>query len=127
MAFKFGKASSSRLYEIHPDLQKVARRALVLSPVDFGISCGLRTLAEQKELFDAGASKTMDSRHLTGHALDFVCYINGKVSWSWPLYNQVAAAFKVAAQEAGVPIVWGGDWRSFKDGPHIELDRNEYS
>jgi peptidoglycan L-alanyl-D-glutamate endopeptidase CwlK len=25
-----------------------------------------------------------------------------------------------------VPIVWGGDWRTFKDGPHFELDRRKY-
>ena len=72
-----------------------------------------------------GASKTMNSRHLTGHAVDLAAYVNG-IRWDWPLYPKIADAFKQAALELGVSIVWGGDWTSLKDGPHFELDRKAY-
>jgi peptidoglycan L-alanyl-D-glutamate endopeptidase CwlK len=68
----------------------------------------------------------MRSRHITGHAIDFVALPNGAVSWDFPLYTQISQAFKKAAAEVGVPIVWGGDWKSFRDGPHIELNRKYY-
>jgi len=87
---------------------------------------GLRTLARQQELVAKGASKTMNSRHLTGHAIDFVPIVGGKITWKWPAFGPVADAFKAASKELKVPIVWGGDWRTFKDGPHIELDRRVY-
>jgi peptidoglycan L-alanyl-D-glutamate endopeptidase CwlK len=74
----------------------------------------------------AGASKTLRSRHLTGHAIDFAPLVGGEVTWKWPPFAMVAAAFKRAAAELGVPILWGGDWRTFRDGPHIELDRKRY-
>lgn len=126
MAYAFGATSRARLLTVHSDLQKVAHLALSYSPHDFMITEGIRTLARQKQLKAAGASKTLNSRHLTGHALDFAVLIGGKVRWDWPLYKPVAAAFKRAAKELGVPIIWGGDWISLRDGPHIELDRRKY-
>jgi peptidoglycan L-alanyl-D-glutamate endopeptidase CwlK len=68
----------------------------------------------------------MNSRHITGHAIDFAVLIGGKVRWDWPLYGQVAEAFKRASKELNVPIIWGGDWKSLRDGPHVELRRREY-
>jgi peptidoglycan L-alanyl-D-glutamate endopeptidase CwlK len=111
---------------VHPDLVRVVKRAAELSPTPFIVTEGLRTMARQKELVANGASKTMRSRHLTGHAIDFVPVVAGKVTWKWPAFGPVADAFKKAAQELKVPIVWGGDWRTFKDGPHIELSRKHY-
>jgi peptidoglycan L-alanyl-D-glutamate endopeptidase CwlK len=124
--YQFGSRSLSRLEGIHPDLAKVVHAALAISKVDFTVVEGLRTKARQKQLFDAGASKTMNSRHLTGHAVDLAPVIGGKVRWDWPPFYDIADAMKQAAAEAGVPIVWGGDWVSFKDGPHFELDRSAY-
>lgn len=123
--------SLARLSGVHSDLQAVAKRALELSPFDFGITSGKRTKEEQNALFKKGASQldgySKKSRHQTGHALDFVVYDeNGKVTWGFSYYEQVSWAFKQAARELGVAIVWGGDWRSFKDGPHIELDKRVY-
>jgi peptidoglycan L-alanyl-D-glutamate endopeptidase CwlK len=118
--------SERRLIGVHSDLQRVTRRAFALSPIPFIITEGVRTRARQKQLFDAGASKTMNSRHLTGHAIDYAAKVGGKVRWDWPLYAQIAEAFKTAARELDVPIVWGGDWTKFRDGPHIELDRKVY-
>lgn len=124
--FRFSARSRRNLADVHPDLRAVAERALELSPVDFVVTEGLRTVTRQKELFRAGATRTMNSRHLTGHALDVAAWVGGTVRWDWPLYGQIAGAFKQAALERGVKLVWGGDWPSFKDGPHFELDRKAY-
>ena len=83
-------------------------------------------MKRQRELVAAGASKTMKSRHLTGHAIDFAPIIAGEVTWKWPPFIALAAMFKKAAAELGIAIAWGGDWKSFKDGPHVELDRSQY-
>lgn len=126
MAFRLSQRSLTRLIGVHPDLVRVVHRALTLTPIDFMITEGLRTKARQAELFAAGASKTMNSRHLSGHAIDFAAIVGGEVRWDWPLYAKIAQAFKDAARLEGVAIVWGGDWRSLKDGPHVELDRKVY-
>lgn len=126
MAFVLGARSRANLKGVHPDLVRIVEMALSYSPHDFTITEGLRTVARQKQLLAAGASRTMNSRHITGHAIDFAVLIAGKVRWDWPLYPQVAAAFKKAAAELGIPIIWGGDWASLRDGPHVELDRRKY-
>jgi len=118
--------SLTALKGVHPDLVRVVKRASELSPTPFIVTEGLRTLTRQKELVAKGASKTMNSRHLTGHAIDFVPVVGGKITWKWPAFGPVASAFKQASRELGIPIAWGGDWRTFKDGPHIELSRKHY-
>jgi peptidoglycan L-alanyl-D-glutamate endopeptidase CwlK len=118
--------SMKRLDGVHPDLVRVVMRAAELSDVDFIVTEGLRTMKRQRELVAAGASKTLASRHLTGHAIDFAPVVGGEVTWKWPPFFLIADAFKRAARELGVAIQWGGDWKRFKDGPHIELDRKVY-
>lgn len=118
--------SLKNLEGVHADLARVVHRALELSETPFIVIEGLRTMKRQRELFAAGASRTLRSRHLTGHAIDFVPLINGEPTWKWPPFAAAAVIFKRAAREVGVPIVWGGDWRLFRDGPHIELDRKVY-
>jgi peptidoglycan L-alanyl-D-glutamate endopeptidase CwlK len=102
------------------------RRAIQLTPVDFTVREGLRTIARQRQLVAKGASKTMNSRHLTGHAVDLAPLDDGQVSWDWPLYHKMAPAVKAAAEELGIDIDWGGDWTSFKDGPHFQLSWKSY-
>ncbi|CAB4157077.1 D-alanyl-D-alanine carboxypeptidase [uncultured Caudovirales phage] len=126
MTFALSTRSRQRLAGVHPDLVKVVERAIQLTTIDFAVTEGLRTPARQKELVAAGASKTLNSRHLTGHAVDVAALVNGSIRWDWPLYAKIADAMKSAAKELSVPIVWGGDWRTFKDGPHFELDRKRY-
>ncbi len=121
--FKFSKRSRDKFKGVHPDLVKVAEKALELTPYDFGISEGVRTFERQKELVEAGKSRTMYSRHLTGQAIDFFVLVNGEVTWEFKYYKEVADAFKRAANELGIAIEWGGDWKSFLDGPHIQLKR----
>lgn len=118
--------SLKALEGVHPDLVKVVKRADELG-ARFHITDGLRTLERQKQLVAAGKSKTMKSRHLTGHAVDFVvAEPGGGVSYDHADMRACAAVFKQAAAELGVAIEWGGDWRKFVDTPHIELDRKVY-
>ena len=121
MVNTFSERSNSKLDGVDERLIRVATLALQLSPVDFGITEGVRTLERQKELVKAGASRTLKSKHLEGKAIDVVAYVGGKVAWDWPLYEKIAKAFKQAAAELEVGIKWGGDWATFKDGPHFEL------
>jgi len=123
---RFSQRSYDRLAGVRPELIAVATRALALSPVDFGISEGLRTPARQAQLVQAGASQTMRSRHLTGHAVDVVAYVEGEVRWDGPLYEAIAKAMKQAAGDLAVPLEWGGDWTSLKDGPHYQLPWAKY-
>lgn len=127
MTRTFPLRSEQRLQGVHPDLVRVVRKALQLSAVDFAVIEGLRDPKRQEQLVASGASKTMNSRHLTGHAIDVAPIIAGQVRWDWPPFHQIAAAMKQAAKEENVAIVWGGDWRTFKDGPHFELDRKVYA
>lgn len=124
--YKLGPASLSRLGGVHSDLQNVVKRAIELTTVDFTVLEGLRTLERQKQLYAAGKSQTMHSRHLDGHAVDLGAWVNNKVDWWLPLYAQIAQAMKDAAQELQTPIEWGGDWRTFKDSPHFQLPWAQY-
>ena len=121
MSIILGQRSLSRLEGVHPDLVRVVKKAAAMSDIDFTVLEGLRTVERQKQLVKAGASKTMNSRHITGHAVDLAPLLNGEVSWDWPLYRRLAPIVKTAAADERVPLTWGGDWRTFKDGPHWEL------
>lgn len=123
---KWSPRSLARLDGVHPDLRKVADAALQASPHDFMITEGLRTKERQTQLVKAGASRTMNSRHLTGHAIDFAVLVDGEVRWDWPLYVAVGKVFEEEAKKLGIPIVWGGRWKTLRDGPHVELDRRKY-
>lgn len=117
-----------RLVGVHPDLVRVLElaRGRVPPPLGFVVTEGLRTLDRQRALVAAGASRTMASRHLTGHAADIAVTLDGQVRWDWPLYGQAAEIIGQAAEELGVKIEWGGSWKAFRDGPHFELDRFAY-
>lgn len=122
----------ARLRGVHPDLVRVVEAARARVP--FIVTEGLRTRERQAQLVAIGASRTMNSRHLSGHAVDLAYWLddgdgvpeNGEIRWDWPLYARLGAEVKRAAAELGVAIVWGGDWASFRDGPHFELDRRAY-
>lgn len=124
--FRFGSRSKSKLEGVHEDLVKLCYKALEYSDVDFGITQGMRTEEQQKELVNKGASQTMNSRHLTGHAVDIICYVGGKGSWHWPLYVKVYEAFRKASLEMNIPLEWGGNWVTIKDGPHFQLPWTYY-
>jgi peptidoglycan L-alanyl-D-glutamate endopeptidase CwlK len=114
----------ARLGGVHPDLVRVVERAR--ASYQFIVIEGLRSEERQKQLFAQGATKTMRSRHLTGHAVDLAPMIDHEVRWDWPAFYPLAEAVKAAAKQEGVRIEWGGDWRTFKDGPHWQLPWDGY-
>lgn len=114
--------SRKALAGVHPDLVRVIEKADEIG-VQFVVVCGRRTLAEQKTLVATGKSKTLHSRHLTGHAVDLV---DTKFTWSEPAMLNISAGIKQAAADVGVPIEWGGDWKSFIDTPHFQLPFASY-
>lgn len=111
--------SMKNLEHVHPDLVKVVLKAA--EDAAFEVLEGWRALPRQRLLVAHGASQTLKSRHLTGHAVDLGALVAGVVEWHWPLYDELAAAMKTAAALAAVPLEWGGDWRKFKDGGHFQL------
>lgn len=126
MGFKLGLKSLYNLRGVHPDLVKVVKRAIAISEVDFTVIEGVRSKDRQRQLLQHGASQTINSRHLTGHAVDLGALVGGKLSWSWPLYEKISTAMLLAAKELSIPIVWGGSWKTIKDGDHFELSRSTY-
>lgn len=151
--FKLGEQSQKELAGVHPDLIAVVKRALELSVQDFAVHDGIRTMKEQQKLVESEASQTLDSRHLTGHAVDLVPYINGKLRWEWGPIYRIADAVRMAANELGTPLRWGGAWdieftpstdppedlvadyvacrrkagkKAFLDGPHFELPKAKF-
>lgn len=124
---KLSKTSLERLGTIKPELQKVVRKAFETMPFDVTVLEGIRTMERQKELVAKGASKKMNSKHLTGNAVDLA---------PWPIdwddksrFNIMAEHVLAAAKELGIKVRWGGDWdmdgdwkdEGFYDGPHFEL------
>lgn len=153
MSYILGWRSKGRLKQAKPDLRRVIKRAIEITPVDFTVLEVLRSVKRQRELYESGASKTMNSRHLTGHAADLGAFVGGRVSWDWPLYYDIARAVRKAAIEIGVEITWGGVWdkplnelsedlegevqnyirrkrdsgkKAFMDGPHFQLSWEKY-
>jgi len=110
-----------RLAGVDARLADVVRRATRYVEFDLLVVEGLRTPERQKQLVAQGASRTLNSRHLTGRAVDLAPVLDGEVRWDWPLFHRINAAMQRAAGELDVALVWGGNWRSFRDGPHWEL------
>lgn len=152
-SFSLSPKSLQELQGVHTDLVAVVKRAIQITSQDFAVHDGIRTLEEQKKLVNSGASKTMNSRHLTGHAVDLVPYVNGKLRWEWEPIYVIADSVRKAAKDLGTPIRWGGAWdlnltetneptkdivedyrnrrqaegkNAFLDGPHFELPKIDY-
>lgn len=146
MSYVLSARSMRNLRGVHPDLVNVVRLTLMDSPVDFVVIEGLRTLKRQQQLVEAGASQTMNSRHITGHAVDLAAWV-GEIRWDMGLYYQIAATVQKVSRYTRVPIRWGGCWvrldtatktpaqlvadyvasrklagkRAFIDAPHFEM------
>jgi peptidoglycan L-alanyl-D-glutamate endopeptidase CwlK len=121
MSFVLGQRSRERLKGVDERLVKVVERAIQITEVDFTVLEGLRTPERQKQLVAEGFSQTLKSKHLTGHAVDLGVLIDNKISWDKAPYFKIADAMKKSAEELKVNIRWGGDFKSFFDGPHFEL------
>ena len=124
MGYSLGTRSKQNLSGVHPDLVAVVKLAITITEQDFTVIEGIRNINRQRELVKAGKSTTMNSRHITGHAVDMVPW---PVDWDdLERFEVMAEAMKQAAGDLDIPIVWGGDWKSFYDAPHFELDRKTY-
>jgi len=110
MSFKLSSRSEGRLEGINPQLIEVVKTAITLTKVDFGVTCGMRTVEEQEKLVASGASQTMKSKHLEGRAVDLVAYIGPNVTWSLNKYDEIADAMAAAAKQKGVALKWGAAW-----------------
>jgi peptidoglycan L-alanyl-D-glutamate endopeptidase CwlK len=126
MTYKFSQRSLDRMKGVHGDLVKVMLEAIKESPYDFGITEGVRTPQRQQELYAAGKSRTLNSRHLKGLAVDIAIFVDGKLTWEFKYYEEVAKHVLKVCAEMGIPVVWGGAWRGFVDAVHFELDRKVY-
>lgn len=130
---KLSPTSELRLRGVHPDLAKVVRKAAEITTIDFIVTCGKRTVEEQRHLVKIGASQTMNSRHLPrpdgySRAVDLAPLKGGKPAWDWPLVYKVAAAMREAARLVGVPVEWGAVWdRTLNDlRPTLEAEAAAY-
>ena len=88
----------AKLNGIDDAMRAVTELAIEYTKIDFGVTCGLRTVEEQRALVDAGASQTMNSLHITGQAVDVVAYVGPRISWEVNLYDDIAEAFKIAGK-----------------------------
>ncbi len=128
--FNLSQRSLFRLAAVHPDLVAVVKLAITRSSVDFMVVEGLRSVARQRKNVATGASKTMHSLHLPqasgfSHAVDLAPLVQDVIPWGeWERFAAVNAAMQASAAELGVPVEWGGDWKSFKDGPHFQIPRH---
>jgi|TARA_R110000851_G_scaffold7651_2_gene29570 hypothetical protein len=123
MPYTLGNRSLQNLSGVHPDLVAVVKRAVEITEQDFSVIEGIRNINRQRELVKTGKSTTMNSRHLTGHAVDIAPW---PISWDWEYFYPIADAMKQAAEELDVALEWGGDWKSFPDGPHYQLSRKTH-
>jgi peptidoglycan LD-endopeptidase CwlK len=149
MSFRLSDRSLSKLQGVDEQLVATVKLAILITKVDFGVICGIRTMEEQRALVEKGASQTMRSKHLDGKAVDLMAYIGSRGSWELNLYDDIADAMKQAATETGAVLRWGAAWhvpdirqydgtmedamngyvdlrrsqgkRPFIDGPHFEL------
>ena len=123
MTYKLSNKSLQKLEGVHPDMVDIVKLAISLTEQDFSVGEGLRSVARQKKLVATGKSTTMNSRHITGHAVDLFPY---PLSWDWEYFYPIADAMKAAAKELKIDLEWGGDWESFPDGPHFQLSWKDY-
>jgi peptidoglycan L-alanyl-D-glutamate endopeptidase CwlK len=149
MSFRLSERSLSNLQGVDEQLVATVKLAILITKIDFGVICGIRTMEEQRALFEKGASKTMRSKHLEGKAVDLMAYIGSRGSWELNLYDDIADAMQEAATETGAVLRWGAAWhindirdwdgtmedamnsyvdlrrsqgkRPFIDGPHFEI------
>lgn len=131
MSFKLSIASEAKLLGVHPELAGVVRKAITITTTDFKVIEGLRTIDKQREYFAAGKSQTMNSKHLTGHAVDLAPILDtdgdgdSELSWNPTHFLPIADAMFQAAADLHVQLTWGGRWQ-WKDYPHWQIDPMEY-
>jgi hypothetical protein len=107
-SFKFGARSREKMRGLHPHLVRVLERAIEITPIDFSVTDGVRTLEEQRQYVELNASHALDSRHLTGHAVDIAAFVANSLRYEEKLLCDIALAMRSAAKDYGIPLGWGG-------------------
>ena len=110
MTFKLSSRSMKKLKGVDEGLVAVVKDAIGITKIDFGVTFGLRTLEEQKKLYESGRSQTMKSKHLDGRAVDLVAYFGSDISWELNVYDDICDAMAEAARKNNVAIKWGAAW-----------------
>ena len=115
MNFKLGKRSIERLDGVDERMVEVVKLAINFTKQDFTVLEGVRTKERQAELVARGASRTMNSKHIGGFAVDLGAYdsVTG-IRWEEACYNPIADAMKKAAKELKTPMCWGGAWATHR-------------
>jgi peptidoglycan LD-endopeptidase CwlK len=132
VSFVLSTRSLQKLDGVHPKLVSIVKAAIVISKVDFSVIEGVRSFEKQREYFNAGKSRTMKSKHLTGHAVDLMPLVDTdgdgdkEGTWEERHFLPIADAMFQASTNLGVSLSWGGHWASFKDCPHFEIDPQRY-
>ncbi|KDC15368.1 M15 family metallopeptidase [Bordetella bronchiseptica] len=127
--FILSQRSLMRLEGVHPRLVDIVKLAIERTAVDFMVVEGLRTPERQRELVAQGKSQTLNGLHLRqadgwGRAVDLAPLVDGAIPWKgWAAFKGLADVMKECAAELDVPLEWGGDWKTLKDGPHFQLPR----
>ena len=121
MTFKLSQRSLDRMKGVDERLVNVVKRAIEISEVDFIVTEGLRTKERQAELLKAGATRTMNSKHIVGKAVDLAAVVDGQVRWDFGLYYKIAKAMYRAAKILNVDLTWGSVW----DKSVLDLDNPE--
>ena len=121
MTFSLSQKSIDTMNGVKDPLVNIVKRAIQISEIDFKVLEGVRTLERQKELYARKVTQTLNSKHLTGDAVDLGALKDGQITWDKQSYATIAKAMKQAAKELQVNIRWGGDFKTFFDGPHFEL------
>ena len=115
--------SLKHLQGVRPELANVITEAATRTK--FRVTEGLRSRERQAQLVKARKSKTLNSRHITGHAIDFIAIgEDGVATYDMDDMARVVNVIKDCAAEQGVKIECGYDWGW--DAPHVELDRKAY-
>lgn len=108
--YELGFTSQANLVGVQAPLVEAVKYAIAITTQDFAVTQGLRTVAAEADAVASGHSKTMHSRHLTGHAVDLVPIVNGKLSWEWPFFYPIVTAMQAAGKYLSVEMNWGADW-----------------
>ena len=125
---KLGKRSLINLLGVDPRLESIVNLAMFRGRVDFTITEGLRTQERQEKLYKEGKSQldgvNKKSKHQIGMAIDFIPYpFRG---WDdIKAFQKVGIELKECAKILGYHATYGGDWVSFKDYPHFQINEEK--
>jgi peptidoglycan L-alanyl-D-glutamate endopeptidase CwlK len=112
-----------RLKGVDSTLVTIITKSAENLPFDVTVSEGLRSIETQKKYVAEGKSKTMNSKHLTGEAADLYPIVGGAIDNS--KFKELADEIKKQASTQFAIVEWGGDWKTFIDKPHFQINQKK--